>query len=79
LVENKDVKAAMVAMYVLVPQPMSDEEFRKSGVHLDPVAKMELQQLSLKLAGACRASLDLSYGIKAWTSPDLAAQEASIP
>jgi hypothetical protein len=34
----------------------------------------DLQQLSLRLAHACRRSLDRSWGIHAWTSPDEAAR-----
>lgn len=50
LVEDRDVEAAMVAM----------------GTALDASAgRDELRQLSLKLAHACRASLDRSWGINA--------------
>ncbi len=58
LVENKEVQAAMVAL----------------GRALETSAdKKEVQQLSLRLAHACRRSLDKSWGINAWTTPDDAA------
>ena len=57
LVENKDVEAAMV----------------KLGRALENSASQrELKQLSLKLAHACRESLDRSWGINAWSQPDSA-------
>ena len=59
LVENQGVEAAMVAL--------GDALSRNS-------PQTELQQLSLRLARACRISLDRSWGIHAWTSPDEAAK-----
>lgn len=58
LVENQDVEAAMVAFGDALTREASPPE---------------LQDLSLKLAHACRLSLDRSWGIHAWTSPDKAA------
>jgi hypothetical protein len=60
LVENQDVEDAMV-------------DFGKALVREAPLP--ELQKLSLRLAHACRISLDRSWGIHAWTSPDKAALE----
>ncbi|MBI1735352.1 MAG: hypothetical protein HYR51_09275 [Candidatus Rokubacteria bacterium] len=59
LVENEAVETAMVAL--------GDALQRNS-------PPPELQQLSLRLARACRISLDRSWGIHAWTSPDEAAR-----
>jgi hypothetical protein len=58
LVENPEVEAAMV-------------EFGK--VLKTTQDRQELQRLALALAGACRGSLDRSWGIHAWTAPDKAA------
>jgi hypothetical protein len=63
LVENKEVEAAMVRL----------------GRALQSGASAELLRgLSLQLAHRCRESLDRSWGVQAWSSPDLAAaiQEA---
>lgn len=58
LVENQEVEAAMVAFGEALNRQASPSE---------------LQSLSLQLAHACRLSLDRSWGIHAWTSPDKAA------
>jgi hypothetical protein len=58
LVENPEVEAAMV-------------EFGK--VLKTTQDQQELQRLALAIAGACRRSLDRSWGIHAWTAPDKAA------
>lgn len=55
LVENQDVEGAMVSLGNAVGRG---------------ALPSELQQLSLRLARACRASLDRSWGIHAWTAPD---------
>jgi hypothetical protein len=55
LVENKDVEAAMVALGKAI---------------MDSAPQKQLQQLSLRLAHACRKSLDLSWAINAWSQPD---------
>jgi len=34
----------------------------------------EFQPLSFRLMAACRSSLDRSWGIRAWTTPDEAAE-----
>ncbi|MDZ7952280.1 hypothetical protein [Nostoc sp. DedQUE09] len=57
LVENKDVEAAMVALGKAIE---------------DSAPKQQLQKLSLKLAHACRSSLNISWGINAWSQPDYA-------
>jgi hypothetical protein len=59
LVENREVEVAMVEI---------GEALGRSG------PQSELQQLSLRLAHSCRTSLDRSWGIHAWTSPDEAAK-----
>lgn len=59
LVENREVEAAMV-------------ELGKALARGAP--QSDLQQLSLRLAHACRTSLDRSWGIHAWTTPDEAAR-----
>lgn len=59
LVENREVEAAMVELGKALGRGASQSE---------------LQQLSLRLAHSCRASLDRSWGIHAWTSPDEAAK-----
>jgi hypothetical protein len=58
LVENQEVEAAMVAFGVALKEQASLQE---------------LESLCLQLARACRLSLDRSWGIDAWTSPDKAA------
>ncbi len=58
LVENTEVEAAMVAF---------------GGGLKNKASTSELQQLSLRLAHACRLSLDKSWGIHAWSEPDKAA------
>lgn len=59
LVENPKVESAMISF----------------GEGLTSHASLaELQKLSLRLAYACRLSLDQSWGIHAWTSPDEAAK-----
>jgi hypothetical protein len=57
LVENPEVEAAMVQL---------GDALEKD------TPQSELQKLSLKLAQACRTSLDQSWGIHAWSSPDKA-------
>ncbi len=57
LVENQDVEAAMVALGKAIK---------------DSAPQQQLQHLSLKLAHACRRSLDKSWGINAWSQPDYA-------
>jgi hypothetical protein len=59
LVENQEVETAMVAF--------GDALGRSA-------PQAALQQLSLRLARVCRISLDRSWGIHAWTSPDEAAK-----
>jgi hypothetical protein len=59
LVENKDVEAAMTDL--------------KEGLAAD-APSVDLQRYSLRLAHACRISLDQSWGIHAWTSSDSAAK-----
>ncbi len=58
LVENRDVEKAMVGM---------------KNVIVSQGSPSDLQQASLKLARACRQSLDKSWGIHAWVNPDAAA------
>jgi hypothetical protein len=79
MAENSAVEAAMVAMGKVVPQPKGS----KPGIACQYVqqcdlVRQELQQRSLDLAHACRASLDLSWGINAWKTPDQAARTASV-
>lgn len=57
LVENSQVEAAMVELGKAL----------KTGKK-----QVDLQQLSLTLARACRNSLDKSWGINAWSNPDKA-------
>lgn len=61
LVENRSVEAAMVRMRNALRTNASTEE---------------LEQASLAVAHACRNSLDRSWGIRAWSSPDEAASSA---
>jgi hypothetical protein len=58
LVENRKVETAM--------KRMGDALLRNASTQ-------ELEQASLAIAHACRESLDKSWGIKAWSSPDEAA------
>lgn len=58
LVENRSVEAAMVRMRDALRANASTGE---------------LEQASLAVAHACRNSLDRSWGIRAWSSPDEAA------
>lgn len=58
LVENRSVEAAMVRM---------------RNALLANASTAELEQASLAVAHACRNSLDRSWGIRAWSSPDEAA------
>jgi hypothetical protein len=58
LVENRSVEAAM--------KRMGDALRRKASTE-------DIEQASLAVAHACRESLDKSWGIRAWTSPDNAA------
>jgi hypothetical protein len=58
LVENEEVEKAMVKV----------KEALNRGAQ-----RQELQSLSLNFAQACRVSLDRSWGIHAWTTPDRAA------
>jgi hypothetical protein len=58
LVENREVEAAMKQMGDAI----------SAGA-----AETDLKRLSLRLAHACRASLDLSWGVRAWSRPDEAA------
>ena len=58
LVENRSVEAAM--------KRMGDALRAKASTP-------ELEQASLAVAHACRESLDRSWGIRAWSSPDEAA------
>lgn len=58
LVENRSVEAAMVQM--------------KNELRANASAE-KLEQASLAVARACRYSLDRSWGIRAWSSPDEAA------
>ena len=61
LVENRSVEAAM----------------KRMGIALKGNAPTaELEQTSLAVAHACRESLDKSWGIRAWSSPDEAASSA---
>ena len=53
LVEDRHVELAMKA----IGDALNSHEDKK-----------QMEQLSLKLAHACRASLDRSWGIKAWTT-----------
>ncbi len=55
LVENSQVEASMVEL--------------GDALKLDK-KQVELQQLSLNLAKACRNSLDRSWGVHAWSNPD---------
>jgi hypothetical protein len=64
LVENQEVESAMVAM---------GRSIEGSAEH------DERKQLSLQLAHACRKSLDRSWGIHAWSTPDEAAGAAKNP
>ena len=57
LVEDKGVEAAMVAL--------------GKGLN-EKSSPMELKQLSLKLAHACRDSLAVSWGVKEWRNPNRA-------
>jgi hypothetical protein len=55
-VENREVEGAMVAM---------------GDVLKDPAATAtQLQVAAIRVAHACRESLDRSWGLHAWTSPD---------
>ena len=58
LVENRSVEAAMKRMGNALRGNASTQE---------------LEQASLAVAHACRESLDRSWGIRAWSSPDEAA------
>ena len=57
LVENSQVEASMVVLGKAL------KDYKK---------QVELQQLKLTLARACRNSLDKSWGINAWSNPDKA-------
>ena len=61
LVENRSVEAAMKRM---------GDALRANA------STQELEQASLAVAHACRESLDRSWGIKAWSSPDEAGSAA---
>jgi hypothetical protein len=61
LVENRSVEAAMKRM---------GDALRANA------STQELEQASLAVAHACRESLDRSWGIRAWSSPDEAASAA---
>ena len=61
LVENRSVEAAMKRM---------GDALRSNA------STQELEQASLAVAHACRESLDRSWGIRAWSSPDEAASAA---
>lgn len=87
LVENREVEAAMVELGKLVPTfETAMVEVQKTGLKSEESQQLrkenemireKLQQLSLRLAHACRHSLDKSWGIKAWSDPDRAARDAS--
>ena len=62
MVENKDVAGAMMEMGRALN---------------DGASESRLQSASLAIAHACRASLDKSWGINAWASPDSAAAATS--
>lgn len=64
LVENTEVEAAMVAM--------------GNAIH-EKANPQVLKQASLKLAHACRQSLDRSWGIHAWGNPDEATTSGKNP
>ena len=57
LVENKEVEQAMVALGEAIKAKAN---------------RGALEQASLRLARACRRSLDNSWGITAWSNPDAA-------
>lgn len=59
IVENREVEAAMVGLGRALKRGAS---------------QADLQDLALTLDDACRKSLDRSWGIHAWTSPDDAAK-----
>lgn len=61
MVENKEVESAMKAF--------GDALIAKSDNKV-------LQELSLTLAKTCRYSLDKSWGINAWSKPDIASKTA---
>ncbi len=64
LVENTEVEAAMVAMGDAIREKANPQV---------------LKQASLKLAHACRQSLDRSWGVHAWVNPDKATTSGKNP
>jgi len=72
LVENRDVATAMDNFFRALPTP---EDRMKPAIdyeerHRARQEKEALRQLSLNLATACRESLALSWGVKAWSNSD---------
>jgi len=61
LVENKDVESVMC----LFGETLNSEH----------ISKQQLEILSLRIAHACRYSLDRSWNIKAWGNPDIATSD----
>lgn len=62
--------------FSLVASPSVQRKARLFGEALDRGEKKEeLSKLSLALSEACRSSLDKSWGINAWSNPDLASNK----
>jgi hypothetical protein len=82
LVENLEVAAAMQDFRRGLPtledinRPQSDNRAPKRKTENPEMEREALLQLCLNLAAACRNSLALSWGIRAWTNPDEAAEES---
>ena len=62
-VENKEVEAAMVAMGDTLKNPAATAD--------------QLQIAAIRVAHACRESLDKSWGVHAWSTPDVASATAT--
>jgi hypothetical protein len=82
LVENSEVATAMRNLGRALRtekdrnESQSDNQEQQSTNKTLETEKEGPQQLSLSLAKACRESLALSWGIRAWASPDDASQES---
>lgn len=72
MVENQEVETAMVVLRNAI---IAEELREELGEELDEELREELRQKALALARACRRSLDLSWGINAWASPDEASSQ----
>jgi hypothetical protein len=67
LVENPEVESAMVAIGKILTSSPDGKHYIEE--------RENIQNLSLELVEACRRSLDSSWGIHAWTTPDFAARD----